>query len=91
VRASQASVSAASCASVSAPAKWACTHACSAGDAAYAAATTVGHLGVVAVLAAFHPVVTIGLAATLLRERVDVVQRIGVAAAVLGVVAVTAA
>ncbi|OLT00786.1 hypothetical protein BJF90_34040 [Pseudonocardia sp. CNS-004] len=60
-------------------------------DAAYAAATTVGHLGVVAVLAAFHPVVTIGLAATLLRERVDVVQRIGVAAAVLGVVAVTAA
>jgi drug/metabolite transporter (DMT)-like permease len=60
-------------------------------DAAYAAATTVGYLGVVAVLAAFHPVVTIGLAATLLRERIDAVQRAGVAAALLGVVAVTAA
>jgi len=60
-------------------------------DAAYAAATTVGYLGVVAVLAAFHPVVTIALAATLLRERIDAVQRGGVAAAVLGVVAVTAA
>ena len=60
-------------------------------DAAYALATTVGHLSVVAVLAAFHPVVTIALAATVLRERIDVVQRIGIAAAVLGVVAVTAA
>lgn len=60
-------------------------------DAAYAVAATVGHLGVVAVLAAFHPVVTIALAATVLREQIDVVQRVGVAAAVLGVVAVTAA
>jgi drug/metabolite transporter (DMT)-like permease len=59
-------------------------------DAAYAVATTVGQLSVVAVLAAFHPVVTIALAATVLRERTDLVQRIGVAAALLGVVAVTA-
>lgn len=59
-------------------------------DAGYAAAATLGHLGVVAVLGAFHPVVTIALAAAVLRERVDVVQRVGVAAAVLGIVAVTA-
>jgi drug/metabolite transporter (DMT)-like permease len=60
-------------------------------DAAYAAATTVGHLSVAAVLAAFHPVITIALAASVLRERIDTAQRVGVAAAVLGVVAVTAA
>jgi drug/metabolite transporter (DMT)-like permease len=61
-----------------------------AADAAYVVATTAGHLSVVAVLAAFHPVVTITLAATVLRERVDAIQRVGIAAAVLGVVAVTA-
>lgn len=62
-----------------------------AADAAYAAAATAGQLSVVAVLAAFHPVVTIALAVTLLRERLNALQRVGVAAAVLGVVAVTAA
>jgi drug/metabolite transporter (DMT)-like permease len=60
-------------------------------DAAYAMATIAGQLGVVAVLAAFHPVVTIGLAAVVLGERIDVVQRAGVVAALVGVVAVTAA
>lgn len=60
-------------------------------DAAYAVASTVGHLSVVAVLAAFHPVVTIALAATVLRERIDAVQRAGVVAALVGVIAVTAA
>jgi uncharacterized membrane protein len=59
-------------------------------DAAYAVAATVGHLSVVAVLAAFHPVVTIALAAVVLRERIGLVQRCGVAAAVVGIVAVTA-
>lgn len=60
-------------------------------DGGYAVAATLGHLGVVAVLGAFHPVVTIGMAAVVLSERIDVVQRVGVAAAVIGVAAVVAA
>jgi uncharacterized membrane protein len=59
-------------------------------DAAYATATITGQLSVVAVLGAFHPVVTIGLAAVVLHERIDVVQRTGVVVALAGVVAVTA-
>ena len=60
-----------------------------AADAAYAAAATLGRAGGVAVLAALHTVVTVALAAAVLRERIDLVQRCGVAAALVGVVAVT--
>jgi drug/metabolite transporter (DMT)-like permease len=56
-----------------------------AGDAMYAAATTVGYLGVVAVLAALHSVVTIGLARVLLHERVAAWQQIGIAGCLTGV------
>ncbi|GAB3864935.1 DMT family transporter [Micromonospora andamanensis] len=58
-------------------------------DAAYTAATHLGHLSVVAVLSAFHPVVTIALAAAVQRERIDHIQRIGVAASLVGILAVT--
>ncbi|WP_291415044.1 EamA family transporter [Actinophytocola sp.] len=56
-----------------------------AGDAMYATATTLGYLGVVAVLAALHSVVTIGLARIYLRERVAVPQQIGIAGCLAGV------
>jgi drug/metabolite transporter (DMT)-like permease len=55
------------------------------GDAMYATATTVGYLGVVAVLAALHSVVTIGLARFLLHERVAAWQQIGIAGCLTGV------
>jgi len=59
-------------------------------DAMYAAATTVGSLAVVAVLSALHPLVTIGLARTLLHERITRTQTAGIAACVAGVLAITA-
>ncbi|WP_405090126.1 EamA family transporter [Micromonospora sp. NBC_01392] len=58
-------------------------------DAAYTAAAQLGYLSIVAVLSAFHPVVTIVLVAAVLRERIDPVQRIGIAAALAGVLIVT--
>lgn len=61
-----------------------------AGDSMYAVASTVGLLGVVAVLSALHPVVTITLARIYLDERIARVQLYGIAATVVGVVAITA-
>jgi drug/metabolite transporter (DMT)-like permease len=56
-----------------------------AGDAMYATATTVGLLGVVAVLAALHSVVTIGLARLFLAERVAGWQQAGIVGCLSGV------
>lgn len=60
-----------------------------AGDAMYAMGSTVGLLGVVAVLSALHPVVTITLARIYLDERIARVQLFGITATVVGVVAIT--
>lgn len=62
-----------------------------AGDAMYATATTLGFLGVVAVLAALHSVVTIGLARVVLHERVARWQQIGIAGCLSGVVVLAVA
>lgn len=61
-----------------------------AGDAMYATATTVGLLGIVAVLAALHTVVTIAWAWIHLHERLNRFQLLGVATALIGVLAITA-
>jgi drug/metabolite transporter (DMT)-like permease len=62
-----------------------------AGDTMYAAATTLGFLGVVAVLAALHSVVTIALARVLLREPVAGWQQAGIAGCLSGVAILAAA
>lgn len=61
-----------------------------AADFMYATATTIGLMGVVAVLAALHTVVTIFLARVFLKERLGGLQRYGVVACLLGVLAVSA-
>ena len=53
-------------------------------------ATTLGMLTIVSVLASLYPVVTVLLAWWLLRERLLVVQYVGIATALLGVCAITA-
>ena len=53
-------------------------------------ATTRGLLSVVSVLAALYPVVTVGLAALLLHERIAPAQRAGVAGALAGAALITA-
>jgi drug/metabolite transporter (DMT)-like permease len=53
-------------------------------------ASTRGLLSVVSVLAALYPVVTVGLAAILLHERIAPAQRIGVAGALAGAAMITA-
>lgn len=60
------------------------------GTLAYAAATRLGDLSVVSVLASCNPVVTVGLAFWLLRERLSPGQSAGVALALAGVVMVSA-
>ncbi|MGH9381880.1 MAG: EamA family transporter [Thermoanaerobaculia bacterium] len=60
-----------------------------AGDAMYAIATTQGLLGIVAVLGALHTVVTIGWAWIYLHERLGGLQRLGIAASLCGVLAIT--
>jgi drug/metabolite transporter (DMT)-like permease len=62
-----------------------------AGDVLYATATTLGLLGVVAVLAALHSVVTIGLARVVLHERVAGWQQLGIAGCLSGVAVLAAA
>lgn len=62
-----------------------------AGDVMYATATTLGLLGVVAVLAALHSVVTIGLARVVLHERVAAWQQLGIAGCLSGVAVLAAA
>ncbi|HYH31552.1 MAG TPA: hypothetical protein VD903_14300 [Pseudonocardia sp.] len=59
-------------------------------DGSYAAAAGSAHLGVVAVLGALHTVVTVGLAATVLGERIGGVQAVGIVAALAGAAAVAA-
>lgn len=53
-------------------------------------ASTRGLLSVVAVLAALYPIVTVGLAALLLHERIAPAQRVGVAGALAGAALITA-
>jgi drug/metabolite transporter (DMT)-like permease len=60
-------------------------------DSLYAVASTKGLLSVVAVLSSLYPVVTIALARCYLHERLRPHQRIGVAAALCGAVAISAA
>ena len=62
-----------------------------AADTMYAVATTIGLLGVVAVLAALHSVVTMGFARVVLHERLAGWQRIGIAACLCGVAVLAAA
>lgn len=62
-----------------------------AGDLLYATATTLGLLGVVAVLAALHSVVTIGLARVVLHERVAAWQQLGIVGCLSGVAVLAAA
>lgn len=59
-------------------------------DTLYATATTMGLLGVAAVLGSLHTVVTIALASLTLDERLGRAQRIGVATALLGVLTIAA-
>jgi drug/metabolite transporter (DMT)-like permease len=60
-------------------------------DSMYAVASTKGLLSVVAVLSSLYPVVTIGLARCYLHERLRPHQQVGVAAALGGAVAISAA
>lgn len=60
------------------------------GTAAYGIATTQGLVSVVAVLATLAPVVTVGMAVVVLGERLAGGQRLGVAAALLGIVLLAA-
>jgi len=62
-----------------------------AADFSYATATSVGIMGVAAVLSALHTVVTIVLAGLILRERLGKLQAIGIATCIGGVLTLTAA
>jgi drug/metabolite transporter (DMT)-like permease len=62
-----------------------------ASDAMYAIATTIGLLGIVAVVGALHTVVTIGLARVFLRERIARWQQFGIVACIVGVLVLTGA
>jgi drug/metabolite transporter (DMT)-like permease len=61
-----------------------------AGNSFFAAASSQGDVSVVSVLATLYPVVTVGLAAAVLSERVAGLQLIGVVAALAGVVLISA-
>ncbi len=60
-----------------------------AGNSFFAAAASQGDVSVVSVLATLYPVVTVGLAAAVLSERVAGLQLVGVAAALAGVVLIS--
>jgi len=60
------------------------------GTVSYGIATTKGLVSVVAVLATLAPVVTVGLAVVVLGERLAPRQRLGVVAALVGVVLLAA-
>lgn len=62
-----------------------------AGNTLFAAAASVGEVSVVSVLATLYPVTTVALAAIVLQERVERLQLVGVAAALAGVVLISAA
>jgi drug/metabolite transporter (DMT)-like permease len=61
-----------------------------AGNSLFAAASNQGDVSVVSVLATLYPVVTVGLAAAVLSERVVGLQLVGVIAALTGVVLISA-
>ena len=61
-----------------------------AGNSFFAAASSQGDVSVVSVLATLYPVVTVGLAAAVLSERVAGLQLVGVVAALTGVVLISA-
>jgi drug/metabolite transporter (DMT)-like permease len=61
-----------------------------AGNALFAAASSLGEVSVVSVLATLYPVTTVALAALVLAERVDRLQLAGVASALTGVVLISA-
>jgi drug/metabolite transporter (DMT)-like permease len=61
-----------------------------AADSMYATASTLGLLGIVAVLGSLHTVVTIALARIVLKERLYLLQRVGVAVTLAAVVAISA-
>lgn len=60
-----------------------------AADALYATATTVGLVGIAAVLASLHTVVTMGLAGILLHERLERLQQLGIVMSLCGVLAIS--
>lgn len=60
-----------------------------AADSLYAASSTKGLLGVVAVLSTLYPVVTIALARFFLGERLDRFQQVGIVAVLGGVIAIS--
>ena len=61
-----------------------------AAEVCYAWASTRAALSVVAVLAGLYPVVTVALSLLVLRQRIRLVQGIGAAAALTGVLLFTA-
>jgi drug/metabolite transporter (DMT)-like permease len=61
-----------------------------AGNTLFAAASSQGEVSVVSVLATLYPVTTVALAAIVLHERIDRLQLAGVAAALTGVVLISA-
>jgi drug/metabolite transporter (DMT)-like permease len=61
-----------------------------AGNALFAAASSLGEVSVVSVLATLYPVTTILLAAIVLSERVGRLQQLGIVAALTGVVLISA-
>jgi drug/metabolite transporter (DMT)-like permease len=60
------------------------------GNALFAAASSLGEVSVVSVLATLYPVTTVALAAVVLSERIDRLQFVGVASALTGVVLISA-
>jgi drug/metabolite transporter (DMT)-like permease len=58
-------------------------------DSMYAISSTLGLLGVIAVLSSLYPLVTVALARVCLRERVGRLQLVGIAACLCGVVAIS--
>jgi drug/metabolite transporter (DMT)-like permease len=62
-----------------------------AGNTLFAAASSLGQVSVVSVLATLYPVTTVALAAVVLSERVDRLQLLGVVSALAGVVLISAA
>jgi drug/metabolite transporter (DMT)-like permease len=61
-----------------------------AGNTLFAAASSLGEVSVVSVLATLYPVTTVALAAIVLSERVNRLQGVGVVAALTGVVLISA-
>jgi drug/metabolite transporter (DMT)-like permease len=59
-------------------------------DSLYATASTLGMVGIVAVLGSLHTIVTIALARIFLHERLERLQQIGIATSICGVLAIAA-